>query len=52
VVGLALVAGIAFGGLRLIVKRFFPDSVFDRREAMEFIALHLEDDPRRVPREP
>ena len=52
VVGLALVAGVAFGGLRLIVKRFFPDSVFDRREAMEFISLHLEDDPRRVPREP
>jgi len=52
VVGLALVAGVAFGGLRLVVKRFFPDSVFDRREAMEFISLHLEDEPRRVPREP
>ena len=51
VVGLALVAGIAFGGLRIIVKRLFPDSVFDRREAMEIISLHLEDDPRRVPRE-
>jgi hypothetical protein len=51
VVGLALVAGIAFGGLRLVVKRLFPDSVFDRRETMEFISLHLEDDPRRVPRE-
>jgi hypothetical protein len=51
VVGLALVAGIAFGGLRLLVKRLFPDSVFDRRETMEFISLHLEDDPRRVPRE-
>jgi hypothetical protein len=51
VVGLALVAGIAFGGLRLIVKRFFPDSVFDRREAMEIISLHLEDDARPVPRE-
>ena len=51
VVGLALVAGIAFGGLRLLVKRLFPDSVFDRREAMEIIALHLEDDPRPVPRE-
>jgi len=51
VVGLALVAGIAFGGLRLIVKRFFPDSVFDRREAMEFISLHLEDEPRAAPRE-
>jgi hypothetical protein len=51
VVGLALIAGIAFGGLRLIVKRFFPDSVFDRREAMEIISLHLEEDARRVPRE-
>jgi len=51
VVGLALVAGIAFGGLRVVVKRFFPDSVFDRREAMEIISLHLEDAPRPVPRE-
>jgi len=51
VVGLALVAGIAFGGLRVIVKRFFPDSVFDRREAMEIISLHLEDHVRPVPRE-
>jgi hypothetical protein len=51
VVGLALVAGIAFGGLRIIVKRIFPDSVFDRREAMEIISLHLEDEPRQLPRE-
>ncbi|MGA6986349.1 MAG: DUF6599 family protein [Terriglobales bacterium] len=51
VVGLALVAGIAFGGFRVIVKRFFPDSVFDRREAMEIISLHLEEDARRVHRE-
>ncbi len=51
VVGLALVAGIAFGGLRVLVKRFFPDSVFDRREAMEIISLHLEDTPRPLPRE-
>ncbi|HMD16197.1 MAG TPA: DUF6599 family protein [Terriglobales bacterium] len=51
VVALALVAGIAFGGLRIVVKRFFPDSVFDRREAMEIISLHLDEDARRVPRE-
>jgi len=51
VVGLSLVAGIAFGGLRIIVKRIFPDSVFDRREAMEIISLHLEDASRPVPRE-
>jgi hypothetical protein len=51
VVGLALVAGIAFGGLRVLIKRLFPDSVFDRPEAMEFISLHLEDDSRPLPRE-
>ncbi len=51
VVGLALVAGIAFGGFRVLVKRFFPDSVFDRREAMEIISLHLEEEARGVPRE-
>ncbi len=50
VVGLALVAGIAFGGLRVLVKRLFPDSVFDRPEAMEFISLHLDDDARPLPR--
>ncbi len=49
VVGLSLVAGIAFGGLRVLVKRLFPDSVFDRPETMEIISLHLEDGPRRVP---
>jgi hypothetical protein len=46
VVGLALVAGVAFGGLRLLIKRLFPDSVFDRPEVVEFISLHLEDDPK------
>jgi len=51
VVGLALVAGIAFGGLRVLVKRVLPDSVFDRREAVEFISLHLEDDARPAPRD-
>lgn len=51
VVGLSLVAGIAFGGLRVLIKRFFPDSVFDRPEAMEFISLHLDDHPRRTPGE-
>jgi hypothetical protein len=39
--GLAIVAGIAFGGARILVKRLFPDKVFDRPEQMEFISLHL-----------
>jgi hypothetical protein len=51
VVGLALVAGVAFGGLRILIKRFFPDSVFDRREAVEIIALHLEEGSSPLPRE-
>ena len=50
-IGLSLVAGIAFGGVRLLVKRFFPDSVFDRPETMEFISLHLDDTPQRTPEE-
>ncbi len=50
-IGLSLVAGIAFGGVRLLVKRYFPDSVFDRPETMEFISLHLDDGPRRTPGE-
>jgi len=52
VVGLALVAGVAFGGLRVLIKRFFPDSVFDRREGTEFISLHLEDEAGGASREP
>ncbi len=44
VVGLALVAGVGFGGVRILLKRIFPGRVFDRPEEMEFISLHLEDD--------
>jgi hypothetical protein len=39
--GLAIVAGVAFGGIRILLKRWFPDKVFDRPEQMEFISLHL-----------
>ena len=38
---MAVVAGVAFGGFRILIKRFFPDKVFDRPEQMEFISLHL-----------
>jgi len=43
VIGLALVAGIGFGGIRILTKRVFPGRIFDRPEEMEFISLHLED---------
>jgi len=39
--GLAIIAGVAFGGVRVLVKRLYPDKVFDRPEQMEFISLHL-----------
>jgi hypothetical protein len=38
---LAIVAGIAFGGVRVLMKRLYPERVFDRPEQMEFISLHL-----------
>src|SRR6266536_455607 len=43
VAGLSLVAGLAFGGLRILLKRLFPHRVFDRPEDMEIISLHLGD---------
>jgi hypothetical protein len=39
--GLAIIAGVAFGGFRLLMKRVYPDKIFDRPEQMEFISLHL-----------
>lgn len=39
--GLAIIAGVAFGGIRILTKRIFPDKVFDRPEQMEFISLRL-----------
>src|SRR3984957_13174631 len=39
--GLAVVAGVAFGGIRILMKRWYPDKVFDRPEQMEFISLRL-----------
>ena len=38
---LAIVAGIAFGGVRVILKRLFPDRVFDRSEDVEIIRLNI-----------
>ncbi len=40
---LAFVAGLAFGGLRVLVKRFIPIAVFDRPSQMEIIKLDLRD---------
>jgi len=37
----ALVIGIAFGGLRVLVQRIIPERVFHREEQMDFISLQL-----------
>jgi hypothetical protein len=41
----ALISGIAFGGLRLVVKRFFPDKVFDRSSHLQVLQLGLGSKP-------
>jgi hypothetical protein len=45
IIGFALVAGVAFGGVRVLAKRLFPDRVFDRAQDVEFISLHLSETP-------
>jgi len=39
--GLAIVLGLAFGGLRLLTKRVLPGKVFDRPQDMEVLQLGL-----------
>lgn len=41
ILGLAIVAGIAFGGARVVLRRLFPNRVFDRSEDVEIIELNL-----------
>jgi hypothetical protein len=41
----ALIAGVAFGGVRLIVKRFFPCKVFDRGSHLQVLQLGLGSKP-------
>ena len=40
---ITLVAGISFGGLRYLAKKFLPWAVFDRPSQMEIIRLNLND---------
>jgi hypothetical protein len=49
VCGLGLVAGIVFGGFRATVKHLLPGRIFDRPEQVEFIALHLSENPEKSP---
>jgi hypothetical protein len=40
--GLALVAGLAFGGIRIALRQLLPGKIFNGPEEVEFIALHLD----------
>ncbi|HEY2460167.1 MAG TPA: DUF6599 family protein [Candidatus Acidoferrum sp.] len=42
---LAIVLGIAFGGVRVLTKKFFPGKVFDRSEGMDILQLGLSGKP-------
>lgn len=46
---LAIVAGIAFGGFRILMRRWLPERVFDRPEQVEFISLRLSETVIEVP---
>ena len=44
IIGFALVAGLAFGGLRVFARRVFLERFFGEKDEVRFIALHLSDD--------
>ena len=39
--GIAIIAGVAFGGVRIVLKKLFPDRVFDRSQDIEIIRLNI-----------
>jgi len=41
----ALISGLAFGGVRLVVKRLLPDKVFDRSSHLQVLQLGLSSKP-------
>lgn len=42
-IGFGLVAGVAFGGLRILLQRVLPGRGLGNPDEVEFISLHLED---------
>jgi hypothetical protein len=44
----ALVVGVAFGGVRVLVQRIIPEKVFHRQEHVDFISLQLSEKPSEV----
>jgi hypothetical protein len=49
---ISLAAGVAFGGARVLLRRFFPGPVFGREDQTEFISLRLEGAAEESPTRP
>jgi hypothetical protein len=45
---LAVAAGIGFGGIRIVIKLFFPNKVFDRDKQIEILQLGISSKPIRA----
>src|ERR1700675_2536074 len=43
--GFAVIAGVAFGGFRLVMKRALPNKVFDRSSQIQVLQLGLSSKP-------
>ena len=43
ILAVALILGVAFGGIRVLLKRLYPDRFFDRPEDTNMITLNLRD---------
>ena len=39
--GFALVIGVAFGGVRILIRKLFPETILGRGQEVDFISLHL-----------
>ncbi len=48
-IAIALVAGIAFGGVRVLIQRIIPERLLGREEQIEFISLGLDEGVQKPP---
>jgi hypothetical protein len=49
IMGFALVIGIAFGGVRFLVRRVLPERLYGKTEEVTFISLHLSEGEPVIP---
>lgn len=49
IAGFMIVAGLAFGGLRVLLRHLFPNRLLAREDEVEFISLHLSGETQEPP---